>query len=118
MTRSRVDSRTRGSLLSTRDTVLIATPAAAATSVIVFRLIPGFVLSTSSVCTGYFTAAMSTALRTDSFSQPRRVGWGFVLLYAAAYVGTWLALLTPIMVTLALKVQELAHDRAASALSL
>jgi len=60
---------------------------------------------------------MSTALRTESFTQPR-VGWGFVLLYAAAYVGTWLALLTPIMVTLALKVQELAHDGAASALSL
>jgi MFS family permease len=40
------------------------------------------------------------------------------LLYAGAYVGTWLALLTPIMVTLALKVKELAPDRAASALSL
>jgi MFS family permease len=60
---------------------------------------------------------MSTALRTDSIARSR-IGWGFVLLYAAAYVGTWLALLTPIMVTLALRVQELAPNNAANALSL
>jgi MFS family permease len=37
----------------------------------------------------------------------RRAGWGFVLGYAAAYAGTWLAILTPIMVTLALRTREL-----------
>jgi MFS family permease len=45
-------------------------------------------------------------------------GWGFILLYAAAYTGVWLALLTPVMVTLALRVQQLAPDQAASRLSL
>jgi MFS family permease len=40
-----------------------------------------------------------------------------VLLYAAAYVGTWLALLTPIMVSLALRVKELAPASAAGTLS-
>ena len=60
---------------------------------------------------------MSTALRTESFARPR-IGWGFVVLYAAAYVGTWLALLTPIMVTLALRLQELAPNNAANAVSL
>jgi MFS family permease len=41
-----------------------------------------------------------------------------VLLYAAAYVGTWLALLTPIMVSLALRVEELVPGSRARALSL
>jgi MFS family permease len=47
-----------------------------------------------------------------------RGGWGFVSIYAAAYAGTWLALLTPIMVTLALRLRELAPEQAASHLSL
>jgi MFS family permease len=34
-------------------------------------------------------------------------GWGFISLYAAAYAGTWLAVLTPIMVTLALRARQL-----------
>ncbi len=38
----------------------------------------------------------------------RTGGWGFISIYAAAYMGTWLALLTPIMVTLALRAGELA----------
>ena len=38
----------------------------------------------------------------------RRTGWGFISIYAAAYAGTWLALLTPIMVTLALRARQLA----------
>ncbi|MET0498594.1 MAG: MFS transporter [Steroidobacteraceae bacterium] len=48
----------------------------------------------------------------------RRVGWGFIGLYALAYAGTWLALLTPIVVTLALRVQQLTPDRAAQNLSI
>lgn len=47
-----------------------------------------------------------------------RVGWGFITLYALAYTGTWLALLTPILVTIALKVRYLAPETAASSLSL
>jgi MFS family permease len=35
------------------------------------------------------------------------IGWGFVSIYAAAYAGTWLAVLTPIMVSLALRVRQL-----------
>jgi MFS family permease len=34
-------------------------------------------------------------------------GWGFISVYAAAYAGTWLAVLTPIVVTLALRVRQL-----------
>lgn len=47
-----------------------------------------------------------------------RVGWGFITLHALAYTGTWLALLTPVLVTIALKVRQLAPDSAASSLSL
>lgn len=47
-----------------------------------------------------------------------RVGWGFIALYALAYTGTWLALLTPVLVTIALKVRQLAPEAAASSLSL
>lgn len=39
------------------------------------------------------------------------------MLYALAYVGAWLALLTPILLTLALRIQELVPDNAANALS-
>jgi MFS family permease len=37
----------------------------------------------------------------------RRVGWGFVVLYTLAYMGTCLVLIAPITVTLALKVNLL-----------
>lgn len=47
-----------------------------------------------------------------------RVGWKFITLYALAYTGTWLALLTPVLVTIALKVRYLAPETAASSLSL
>lgn len=47
-----------------------------------------------------------------------RVGWGFITLHACAYTGTWLALLTPVLVTIALKVRQLAPETAASSLSL
>lgn len=47
-----------------------------------------------------------------------RVGWGFIALHALAYTGTWLALLTPVLVTIALKVRQLAPGTAASSLSL
>lgn len=47
-----------------------------------------------------------------------RAGWGFISIYAAAYSGTWLALLTPIMVTLALRARELAPENSEYWLSL
>lgn len=47
-----------------------------------------------------------------------RVGWGFITLHALAYTGTWLALLTPVLVTIALKIRQLAPESAASSLSL
>src|SRR5262245_13335811 len=45
-------------------------------------------------------------------------GWGFIAIYAAAYAGTWLAVLTPIMVTLALRARELEPTRSEFGLSL
>jgi MFS family permease len=45
-------------------------------------------------------------------------GWGFISIYAAAYAGTWLAVLTPIMVTLALRAQQLAPTGSEYGLSL
>src|SRR3954447_11763630 len=48
-----------------------------------------------------------------------RVGWGFILLYAAAYMGTILLFLAPLLVTLALKVASLVGiDRAPNSLAL
>lgn len=47
-----------------------------------------------------------------------RVGWGFIALYALAYTGTWLALLTPVLVSIALRVRQLAPESAAANLSL
>jgi MFS family permease len=47
------------------------------------------------------------------------VGWGFVALYAAAYVGTVLLFLAPLLVTLALKIASLVGiDRAPNSLAL
>ena len=43
----------------------------------------------------------------------RRVGWRFVLVYALAYIGTWIALLTPVLITIALKIRQLTPDEAA-----
>ncbi|MEJ0039951.1 MAG: hypothetical protein WDO68_28595 [Gammaproteobacteria bacterium] len=45
-------------------------------------------------------------------------GWGFISIYAAAYAGTWLAVLTPIMVTPALRARQLAPESPEYGLSL
>jgi len=37
----------------------------------------------------------------------RRVGWGFISLYALAYIGTILVFLAPLLVSLALKINSL-----------
>lgn len=43
----------------------------------------------------------------------RRVGWRFVLVYALAYTGTWIALLTPVLITIAMKIRQLTPGEAA-----
>jgi MFS family permease len=49
----------------------------------------------------------------------RRVGWGFIGLYAAAFMGTCLVLIAPLLVTLALKINTLVgSDKAPGALAL
>ena len=62
------------------------------------------------------------ARRTATASAPaeqERVGWGFVLLYMLAYTGTSLLFLAPLLVSLALKVNDLVGiDAAPSRLAL
>ena len=49
----------------------------------------------------------------------RRVGWGFIALYALAYLGNTLVLIAPLLVTLALKVNSLVGiERAPASLAL
>lgn len=48
----------------------------------------------------------------------KRVGWFFITVYAFAYTGTWLALLTPVIVTIALRVRQLSPTNSAQYLSL
>jgi MFS family permease len=49
----------------------------------------------------------------------RRVGWGFITLYALAYLGITLMFLAPVLVTLALKINSLVGiDQAPNSLSL
>ena len=50
----------------------------------------------------------------SSVGPTRRVGWRFVLVYALAYTGTWIALLTPVLITIALKIRQLTPDDAAA----
>jgi MFS family permease len=47
-----------------------------------------------------------------------RVSHFFVFIYALAYAGVWLALLTPMLVTIALRVRQLAPDNAAGQLAM
>jgi MFS family permease len=46
-------------------------------------------------------------------SEPSRVGWGFITLYAVSYTGGSLLFLAPLLVSLALKVRDLVGDEAA-----
>src|SRR5690348_17621765 len=51
--------------------------------------------------------------------ETRRVGWGFILLYALAFLSTSVLFLAPLLVTLALKVNTLVGaERAPNNLSL
>jgi MFS family permease len=69
----------------------------------------------------HFSRPSATAVAAaplDS-SAVDRVGWGFIALYASAYMSTCLVFLAPVLVTLALKVNSLVGlDRAPGSLSL
>lgn len=54
----------------------------------------------------------------DAAASPRPVGWGFIFVYALGYTGTWLALLTPVLVSLALRLRQLSPDTATQDLAL
>lgn len=41
-----------------------------------------------------------------------RVSWTFILIYAVAYTGVWIALLTPVLVSIAIRVRQLAPGTA------
>lgn len=51
---------------------------------------------------------MSTTLAVETRAEaPRRVGWGFIVAYAAAYAGIFVGLLSPIVVTMFSKLGEM-----------
>jgi MFS family permease len=58
-----------------------------------------------------------TAIVEDS-APGRKVGSTFIVAYALAYTGVWMALLTPLTITLALKIRQVSPDGAAGSLSL
>lgn len=58
---------------------------------------------------------MQPSRKDDS---PEHVSWAFIAVYALAYTGIWVALLTPVIVTIALRVGELAPHDAARKLAL
>ena len=63
--------------------------------------------------------AAETALMPEAPPVPHRVGWGFISLYALAYIGTILLFLAPLLVSLALKVNSLVGiERAPNSLAL
>jgi MFS family permease len=56
--------------------------------------------------------------RLQDEGPQHRVSWVFIVVYALAYTGIWVALLTPVIVTIALRVSELAPDDTAQQLAL
>ncbi len=63
--------------------------------------------------------AAETALMPEAPPVAHRVGWGFISLYALAYIGTVLLFLAPLLVSLALKVNSLVGiERAPNSLAL
>jgi MFS family permease len=72
----------------------------------VLRLNRGPFQSTRNNGTGILISRMSVPPDVPRV-EAAPTGWGFISIYAAAYAGTWLAVLTPIMVTLALRARQL-----------
>jgi len=64
-------------------------------------------------------ATSSAPTAAPANSTVEQVGWGFIALYALAYIGTILLFLAPLLVSLSLKVNDLVGtDRAPNNLSL
>lgn len=63
-------------------------------------------------------SASPNVLADGAPASPRAVGWGFILLYAFGYTGMWLALLTPSLVSLALRLRQLSPGSATQDLAL
>ena len=62
---------------------------------------------------------MSLGSRPEPQASAHRVGWGFICLYASAYIGTSLVFLAPLLVSLALKINSLVGtDQAPNSLAL
>lgn len=62
---------------------------------------------------------VASAAQAPDRTQPARVGWGFIVLFMLAYAGAALLLLAPLLVSLALKVNDLVGiDRAPGSLAL
>jgi MFS family permease len=57
-------------------------------------------------------------LADDAPTSPRAVGWRFIVFYALGYTGIWLALLTPGLVSLALRLRQLSPATATQDLAL
>ena len=64
------------------------------------------------------TAPHEVAPSAESPAGARRVGWPFIAVYAAAYTAMWMALLSPVLVGLALRVRAIDPDHATDSLSL
>ena len=60
----------------------------------------------------------TTTLVSSDEEPARRVGFGFIAVYAAAYCGLWIGLLTPVIVTLSLRVKALDPNNSTGSLSL
>ncbi len=73
-----------------------------------------------SVPSGIDASASAAPVRPDAAdgAGTSRVSHFFVFVYALAYTGVWLALLTPMLVTIALRVRQIAPDNAAGQLAL
>jgi MFS family permease len=54
----------------------------------------------------------------EAFAPTKRVGPVFIMVYAAAYFGTWIGVLTPVVVTLALRISQINPAGKAGSLSL
>ena len=53
-----------------------------------------------------------------TIGETRSVGWKFLALYAFGYTGIWVALLTPVLVSIALKLRQLSPGSAVQDLAL
>src|SRR2546421_11228225 len=63
------------------------------------------------------TATSPERVSAEAPAPTRRVGPVFIAAYAAAYFGTWMALLTPIIVALPLRIAQIDAKGEAGALS-